>query len=64
MTETVTTMELDATTERIAAMLGISTAAVEELATARLIPCDRLGHGGEAYWAYDSRAIAEMFGIG
>lgn len=64
MTETAGAMDLDATTERIADMLGVSAAAVEELASARLIPCERMGHGGEAYWAYDSHAIAQLFGIG
>lgn len=56
-------LDLDATTERIADMLGISAAAVEEMASARLIPSDRLGCGKEAYWAYDSHAMARMFGI-
>ena len=56
-------LDLDATTERIADMLGISAAAVEEMASARLIPSDRLGCGKEAYWAYDSHAIARMFDL-
>lgn len=56
-------LDLDATTERIADMLGISAAAVEELASARLIPSDRLGCGKDAYWAYDSHAIARLFDL-
>lgn len=56
-------LDLDATTEQIADMLGISAAAVEEMAGAGLIPSDRLGRGRGAYWAYDSHAIARMFDL-
>jgi hypothetical protein len=62
-TEVLYELDLDATTEQIADMLGISAAAVEELASARLIPSDRLGRGRGAYWAYDSHAIARMFDL-